>query len=116
MPSNITAIQIACATAKAHLTGFQNDLATLITDLANLEADRDALENLGAGDVADWVRIQIEEARVGFQPRISTGSGRALPAQVRLVQAPNPAIARDLTPVDTRQVSSTSTGQAANLS
>jgi hypothetical protein len=62
MPSNIPAIQSAWTTAKSHLTSFQNDLATLITDLANLEADRDALENLGAGDVADWLRIRVEEA------------------------------------------------------
>lgn len=112
---NVAAIQAAWTTAKSHLSSFQTDLATLITDLANLEADRDALENLGAGDVADFLRIQIEEARVGFQPRISTGSGRALPAQVRLVQAPNPNVARDTGAVDTRPISSTATGQLANL-
>lgn len=113
---NPAAVQAAWATAKSHLSTFQADLATLVTDLTNLEADRDALENLGASDVSDWLRIQIEQARVGYQPRVSTGGGRALPAQVRVVQAPNPSVARDTTPVDQRPITSTASGQFYNLS
>lgn len=116
MPTNVAAVQAAWTTAKGHLSTFQTDLATLLTDLQNLEADRDALENLGAGDVADWLRIQIESACVGNQPRVSAGAGRALPAQVRVCQAKNLNVARDLSIVDTRPVSSTATGAWANLS
>lgn len=116
MPTNVAAVQAAWTTAKGHLSSFTTDLATLLTDLQNLEADRDALENLGAADVADWLRIQIEGAAVGNQPRVSTGAGRALPAMVREVQAKNLNVARDTTTVDTRPVSSTPTGAWANLS
>lgn len=115
MPTNVTAVQNAWTTAKAHFSTFQTDLAALINDLANLEADRDTLYQLGAGDVADWLATQIVQARVGYQPRISAGGG-ALPPQVRLLQAPNPSFARDTTAVDQRPVSSTATGQWANLS
>jgi len=103
-------------TAKAHLATFQTDLSTVVNDLANLESDRDALENAGAADISDWLRVQVEAARAGFQPRVSTGSGRALPAQVRELQAPNPNVARDTTSVDTRPVTSTPSAQLLNLS
>lgn len=119
---NIPAIQAAWTTAKSHLSQFQTDLQNLINDLANLEADRDVFENFGCSDIADFLRINIEEERVGFQPRVgggggllSTGSGRALPALVRLVQAPNPNVARDTTAVDTRPISSTPNGQLCQL-
>lgn len=121
---NIAAIQAAWTTAKSHLSSFNTDLANLIADLANLESDRDIMEGFGAGDISEWLRVQIAQARVGFQPRVATGNvalngpgfGRALPAQVLLVQAPNPSIARDTTTVDTRAIGTTPTGQLCQLS
>lgn len=114
MPQNISAVQTAWTQAKTDLATFQTTLATLIGNLAALEADRDTLYNLGAGDVADWLATQIRQGRVGYQPRISAGGGQA--PQIPLLQAPNPNVARDTTAVDQRPVSSTATGAWANLS
>lgn len=116
--ANIAAIVAAWTnSAKPHLTQLLTDLQAVATDLANLEADRDIFENLYAGDLSEWLRIQVETARVGYQPRVSTanpngtGSGRALPAVIRLLMAINPAVPRDTTPIDTRPISAMPTAQ-----
>jgi hypothetical protein len=95
------------------LATFKTNLAALITSLSTLEADRDLLYNLGAGDVADWLALNIEEGQVGWQPRVSSSGG--VSPQVRLVQAPSSA-PRDLTTVDQRPISTTATGAWAGLS
>jgi hypothetical protein len=114
MPTNVTAVQTAWTTAKAQLAQLKTDLATVLTDLANLEASRDALYQLGAGDVADWLTTQIQQSVLGYQPRVSAGGG--ITPQVIAVRASDPTHARDLTTVDQRPISSTTTGQFANLS
>jgi hypothetical protein len=113
MPQNVSAVISAWNQAKSDLATFKTTLATLITNLATLEADRDSLYALGAGDVADWLSTQIQQAQIGFQPRVSSGGGVA--PQVVRVMAPAPG-ARDLSVTDQRPISSTQTGAWANLS
>jgi hypothetical protein len=111
---NIAAIQAAWTTAKAQLATVQADAATLATDLASLEASCDALYNLGAGDVVDWLRRNAIQTRLGFQPRISLSGNTA--QQLLSIWAPDPKTPRDTSSVDARPISSTSTGQLAGLS
>jgi len=118
MPSGVffnqAAIQTAWSTFKTHQSQFLTDLGNLITDLTNMEADRDALYNLGAGDVSDWIQQFIQRARLGYQPRLSASGGP--PAQIVQVQAPNPNVARDTTAAVQPPISATATGQICNLS
>lgn len=107
-------MQSSWTTAKEQLSQLKSDLTTVLADLANLEASRDALYQLGANDVADWLSIQIQQAVLGFQPRVCSGGG--ISPQVIGVHASDPTKARDLTAFDQRSVSSTPTGQWANLS
>ncbi|HKV25617.1 MAG TPA: hypothetical protein VJN93_13570 [Candidatus Acidoferrum sp.] len=113
MPTNIAAIQSAWTTAKAQLATVQADLATLASDLASLEASCDTLYNLGAGDVVDWLRTNARQTRLGYRPRISSGGNTA--PQMLSVWAPDTPAARDTTSVDSRPISSTPTGQLAQL-
>lgn len=108
------AVQSAWGTAKSQLAQLQTDLATVATDLANLEASRDTLSNLGAADVSDWLRVAIQSARTGYQPRINL-RGDA-PVQVPLLQAVNPNVPRDPTAGAQAPISATATGQLYNLS
>jgi hypothetical protein len=106
------AIQAAWTTAKAHLATVQANLATLQASLATLEGDCDTLYNLGVGDVVDWLRTNATQTLYGFQPRVSVGGNTA--PQVLSVWAAQPG--RDLTAVDQRPISSTSSGKFFNLS
>lgn len=110
---NIAAIQAAWTTAKAQLATAQADAATLATDLANLEASCDTLYNLGAGDVVDWLRQNIRQTRLGYQPRVSAGGNIA--PQLLSIWAAQPG-ARDTSNVDARPITTTPTGQMAGLS
>jgi len=114
MPQSVAAVQAAWTTAKSQLAQFKTDMATVQTDLTNLEASRDTLYQLGAADVADWLATQIRQAVLGNQPRVSAGGGQ--PPQVVAVFAPDPTHARDLTNVDQRPITSTGTGAWAGLS
>ena len=109
---NIAAIQAAWTAAKAHLATVQADANTLAADLALLEADCDTLYNLGAGDVVDWLRQNAKQTRLGFQPRVSAGGNTA--PQMLSIWAAQPG-ARDLSGNDPRPISSTPTGQMAQL-
>jgi len=113
MPQNIPAVQAAWTAAKAQLATVQADANTLAADLAALEASCDTLYNLGAGDVVDWLRQNARQTRVGFQPRVSTGGNTA--PQLLSIWAAQPG-ARDLSGTDPRPISSTFTGQLAQLS
>ena len=110
---NIPGIQAAWPTAKAALATVKADLAQLQTDLNALEAQCDLLYSYGAGDVVDWLRQQARQALLGWQPRVSAG-GPAAP-QILAVWAAQTSQGRDLTNVDQRPISSTSTGAAAGL-
>ena len=110
MPNSIPSVW---ATAKADLATAQAALVTAQTALAALEADCDALYALGAGDVVDWLRTNVKQTLLGRQPRVSSGGNTA--PQVLSVWAAQPG-ARDLTSVDQRPISSTSTGAANGLS
>jgi hypothetical protein len=112
-PGSQAAIQAAWTAAKPHLATAQATLATLQANLATVEADCDALYALGAGDVCDWLRRNLIQTLLGYQPRVSAG-GNAAP-QVLSVWAAQPG-ARDLSNVDQRPITSTSTGQYAQLS
>jgi hypothetical protein len=111
---NITAIQAAWTTAKAQLATVQTDANTLVTDLAALEATCDVLYSYGAGDVVDWLRRNAIQARLGFQPRISACGNTA--QQLLSIWAPDLTKPRDTSSVDSRPISTTSTGQLAGLS
>jgi hypothetical protein len=114
MPApNPAAVQATWAQAKADLATAKATLATLQANLATLEADCDALYGLGVGDVVDWLRTQIRQAVLGYQPRVSTGGNIA--PQVLAVWAAQPG-ARDLSSVDQRPIGSTGSGQSYNLS
>ena len=113
MPGSIAAIQAAWTTAKVQLATVQGDANTLANDLAALEATCDTLYNLGAGDVVDWLRQNARQTRLGFQPRVSAGGNTA--PHLLSIWAAQPG-ARDLSSVDQRPISSTSTGQMAQLS
>jgi hypothetical protein len=95
------------------LSQLKTDLSTVLTDLANLEASRDRLYQLGA---ATWpaVSTQIQQVVLGFQPRVSSGGGISPP--VIGVRTSDATKVCDLTTFDQRPVGSTSTGQRANLS
>lgn len=112
MPQNVAAVQSAWTSAKAHLATLQANLATVQSNLATLEADCDTLYSLGAGDVVDWLRTNAKQTLQGFAPRVSPGGNTA--PQVLSVWAAQPG-PRDLTSVDQRPISSTATGQWANL-
>jgi hypothetical protein len=112
-PGSQAAIQTAWTAAKAQLATVKADANTLAADLAALEATCDTLYSLGAGDVVDWLRLNAIQARLGFQPRVSAG-GNAAP-QVLSVWAAQPG-ARDLSNVDQRPITTTPTGQYAQLS
>jgi len=113
MPApNPAAVQAAWATAKAQLATVQADTNTLAADLAALEATCDTLYSLGAGDVVDWLRLNAIQTRQGFQPRVSAGGNIA--PEMLAVWAAQPG--RDLTSVDQRPISSTSSGKFYNLS
>jgi hypothetical protein len=112
-PGDVAAIQAAWATAKPHLATAQATLATLQGNLATVEADCDALYNLGAGDVVDWLRRNLIQTLLGYQPRVSAGGNTA--PQVLAVFAAQPG-ARDLSNVDQRPITTTPTGQYAQLS
>lgn len=111
--SNQAAIQTAWTTAKAKLATVQTDLAQLQTDLGAFEAACDTLYNLGASDVVDWLRTQARQSVLGWQPRVSTGGNTA--PEIAAVWAPDTTKARDLRAVDQRPISSTTTGQFAQL-
>jgi hypothetical protein len=113
MPGSPAAIQAAWTQAKADLATLQANLATVQTNLASLEADCDTLYNLGVGDVVDWLRTNAMQTLLGYQPRVSAG-GNAAP-QMRGVWAAQPG-ARDLSSVDKRPISSTTSGSAYSLS
>jgi hypothetical protein len=112
-PGDVAAIAAAWTAAKPHLATAQATLATLQANLATCEADCDALYALGAGDVVDWLRRNLIQTLLGFQPRVSAG-GNAAP-QVLAVFAAQPG-ARDLSNVDQRPITTTATGQYAQLS
>jgi hypothetical protein len=112
-PGDAAAILAAFNTAKPHLATAQATLATLQANLATLEGDCDALYALGAGDVVDWLRRNVIQTLLGFQPRVSAGGNTA--PQVLAVWAAQPG-ARDLSNVDSRPITSTPTGQYAQLS
>jgi hypothetical protein len=112
-PGSQAAIQAAWAVAKPHLATAQATLATLQANLATLEGDCDALYNLGAGDVVDWLRRNLIQTLLGYLPRVSAGGNIA--PQVLSVWAAQPG-ARDLSNVDGRPITTTSTGQYAQLS
>ena len=114
MPTNVAAVQAAWTTAKSQLAQFKTDIATVQTDLTNLEASRDTLYQLGAADVADWLANQIRQVVLGNFQRISAGGGT--PPQVLALFAPDPTHARDTTDVDQRPVTVTATAQWAGLS
>jgi hypothetical protein len=111
---NKVAIQAAWTTAKAQLATVQADAATLANDLASLEASCDALYSLSAGDVADWLRQNARQTRLGYQPRVSS-HGDSAPASLSIM-APDPKTPRDTTSVDQRPVTITSTAQSCQLS
>jgi len=111
---NPAAVQAAWATAKADLATAKATLATLQTNLGTLELDCDTLYNLGAGDVVDWFRTQIRQSVLGLQPRPSAGGNTA--PQLLSVWAPDTKTPRDLSSVDQRPITSTSSGQFYNLS
>jgi|SRR6267378_1691463 len=110
---NKLAIISAWSTAKAQLATVQGDANTLANDLAALEATCDTLDSLGAGDVADWLRQNARQTRLGYQPRISVTGKSA--AQLPSIWAAQPG-ARDLSSVDQRPITTTPTGQFAQLS
>ena len=110
---NPVAVQTAWNQAKSDLATAKVTLATLQTNLNTLEADCDALYNLGVGDVCDWLRTQIRQAILGTQPRVSAGGNTA--PQILAVWAAQPG-ARDLSSVDQRPITSTTSGQFYNLS
>jgi hypothetical protein len=112
-PGSQAAILAAFNTAKPHLATAQATLATLQANLATLEGDCDALYALGAGDVVDWLRRNLIQTLLGFQPRVSAGGNTA--PQVLSVFAAQPG-ARDLSNVDQRPITTTTTGQYAQLS
>ena len=113
MPApNPVAVQNAWSAAKAHLATLQANLATIQANLATLEGDCDTLYNLGVGDVVDWLRTNAKQTRLGFQPRVSAG-GNAAPPMLS-IWAAQPG-ARDLSGNDPRPISSTPTGQMAQL-
>jgi hypothetical protein len=112
-PGSQAAIQTAWTAAKPHLATAQATLATLQANLAALEGDCDALYALGAGDVVDWLRRNLIQTLLGYLPRVSAG-GNAAP-QVLSVWAAQPG-ARDLSNVDQRPITTTPTGQFAQLS
>jgi hypothetical protein len=112
-PGSQAAIQTAWTAAKPHLATAQATLATLQSNLATLEGDCDALYALGAGDVVDWLRRNLIQTLLGYLPRVSSGGNTA--PQVLSVWAAQPGV-RDLSNVDNRPITSTSTGQYAQLS
>ena len=112
--TNAVAVQNAWTQAKADLATFQTTLSTLINNLSALEADRDLLYQLGATDVADWLTTQIRQARVGYQPRLSSSGGVA--PTVLSVFAPHQTAAQNTAHLDTRTISSTATGKQLGLS
>lgn len=114
VPGSQASIQSAWSTFKTHQSQFLTDLAAVINDLSNMEADRDALCQLGAGDVSDWIQQFIQTVRLGYQPRISAIGGQ--PAQIALVQAPNTSVPRDLIAAAQVPISATTTGQTCKLS
>jgi hypothetical protein len=112
-PGSQAAIQTAWTAAKPHLATAQATLATLQANLATLEGDCDALYALGAGDVVDWLRRNLIQTLLGYQPRVSAGGNTA--PQVLSVWAAQPG-ARDLSNVDQRPITTTPTSQYAQLS
>src|SRR6267378_6494367 len=112
-PGSQAAIQTAWTAAKAQLATVKADANTLAADLAALEATCDTLYSLGAGDVVDWLRLNASQARLGFQPRVSAG-GNIAPQLLSIWAAQSGA--RDLSSVDQRPITSTTSGQFYNLS
>jgi len=110
---NPAAVQAAWTTAKAQLATVKADANTLAADLAALEATCDTLYSFGAGDVVDWLRLNASQARLGFQPRVSAG-GNISPQLLSIWAAQSGA--RDLSSVDQRPITSTTSGQFYNLS
>jgi len=112
-PGSQAAIQTAWTTAKAQLATIQNDAATLAADLLAIEATITTLANLGAIDVCEFLRTNIRQTRLGWQPFVSAIAG----AYIGLLNvfAVQPGTPRDLTNVDNRPITSTSTGQYAQL-
>jgi hypothetical protein len=113
-PGAAAQIQAAWTAAKPHLATAQATLATLQANLATIESDCEALYALGAGDVVDWLRRNLIQTLLGFQPRVSAAGGNTAP-QVLSVWAAQPG-ARDLSNVDQRPITTTPTGQYAQLS
>jgi hypothetical protein len=113
-PGSQAAIQAVWPTAKAHLATAQAALVAAQAALTTLEADCDALYAVGAGDVVDWLRKQLSQTLLGYQPRVSAGGNTA--PQVLSVWAPDPKTPRDTSSVDARPITTTSTGQYAQLS
>jgi hypothetical protein len=107
-------ISATWTTAKAQLATILADAATLATDLAALEASCDTLYSVGAGDIVDFLRQRVRQARLGYQPRPSI-SGNTAPGMVS-VWAPDPKTPRDTTSVDARPITATATGQFCQLS
>jgi hypothetical protein len=111
---NVAAVQAAWTTAKANLATTKAAFATLLANLLTNEGDITALSNLGATDVSEWLRKNLQQMGVGNQPFISPIAGAyvAIPD----VFAIQPGTSRDLTNVDARPISSTLTGATVGLS
>jgi hypothetical protein len=110
---NAAAIQALWPTVKTQMNQVITDENTLATDAATLEGSLDQLYNYGAGDLVDWVRRQVVQGRLGYAPRISTG-GNTAPLLLAM-WAPQPGT-RDLSNIDQRPVTFTSTAQLLSLS
>ena len=113
-PGSQAAIQTAWTAAKSQLATIQADAATLAADLLAIEATITTLANLGAIDVCEFLRTNIRQTRLGWQPFVSAIAGAYI--GMLNVFAVQPGTPRDLTNVDNRPITTTSTGQYAQLS
>ena len=115
MPAmNQAAVLAAWTTAKAQLATIQADAATLCADLLALETTITTLAGLGATDVAEWLRTNVRQTRLGYVPYVSPIAGAYV--GMERVFAVQPGTQRDLTTVDTRPITSTPSGQYCQLS
>jgi hypothetical protein len=97
-------IQTLWTTAKAQLATITADAATLQADLQTMENLRSQLATAGGGDVAEWLRVQIQNLGLGYQPYAQGPGGvPAQPSARVTLFGSEPTLLRDLSQLGDRR-------------
>jgi hypothetical protein len=98
-PYNLPGILALWPTAKTQLATVATDIATAQADLLLIEATRAQFVSFGASHVSEWLRTQLVQLTVGWQPIVAIVGG---PARIILF-APEPSLPRDLSVLGERR-------------